>query len=97
MKAILRWRRALADHSLRKKPDAVTLVAIARNEGTYLVEWLAHHLAIGFDRIVVYDNESQDDTRALFKALSPRDLRLRRIPWPSPSTIRRRCWPITTP
>ncbi|MCP1548838.1 MULTISPECIES: glycosyltransferase family 2 protein [Methylorubrum] len=84
MKALLRWRRALADHTLRRKPDAVTLVAIARNEGPYLVEWLAHHLAVGFDRIVVYDNESQDDTRALFKALSPRDLRLRRVPWPSP-------------
>lgn len=84
MKALLRLRRALADRALRDRPHAVTLVAIARNEGAYLVEWLAHHLAIGFDRIVVYDNESTDDTRTLFKALAPRDLRLRRIPWPSP-------------
>lgn len=63
----------------------MTLVAIARNEGAYLVEWLAHHLAVGFDRIVVYDNESTDETRALFSALAPRDLRLRRVPWPSPA------------
>ncbi|MBD8907157.1 glycosyltransferase family 2 protein [Methylorubrum zatmanii] len=84
MKALLRLRRALADRALREKPHAVTLVAIARNEGAYLVEWLAFHLAIGFDRIIVYDNESTDDTRTLFKALGPRDLRLRRVPWPSP-------------
>lgn len=84
MKPFLRWRRALADKALRGNPNAVTLVAVVRNEGPYLVEWLAHHLAIGFDRIVVYDNESTDDTRALFKALVPRDLRLRRVPWPSP-------------
>ncbi|PXW66792.1 glycosyltransferase family 2 protein [Methylobacterium sp. B4] len=84
MMPFLRWRRALADRALRGNPNAVTLVAIVRNEGPYLVEWLAHHLAIGFDRIVVYDNESTDDTRALFKALVRRDLRLRRVPWPSP-------------
>ncbi|CAO4169694.1 Glycosyltransferase family 2 protein [Methylorubrum populi] len=84
MQALLRWRRAFADRSLRGKPHGVTLVAIARNEGRHLVEWLAHHLAVGFDRIVLYDNESTDDTRSLFKALSPRDLRLRRVPWPTP-------------
>lgn len=84
MKAFLRVRRALADRALRDRPNAVTLVAVARNEGAYLVEWLAHHLAIGFDRIVVYDNESTDETRTLFKAMAARDLRLRRMPWPSP-------------
>lgn len=63
----------------------MTLVAIARNEGPYIVEWLAHHLAIGFDRIVVYDNESTDDTGRFVRAISMRDIRVRRVPWPSPS------------
>lgn len=34
------------------------IVAIAKDEHPYLLEWLAYHLAIGFDHIWVYDNES---------------------------------------
>lgn len=34
------------------------IVAIAKDEQPYLLEWLAYHLAIGFDHIWVYDNES---------------------------------------
>jgi hypothetical protein len=34
------------------------IVAIAKNENPYILEWLAYHLAIGFDHIWIYDNES---------------------------------------
>jgi hypothetical protein len=34
------------------------LVAIARDENPYLLEWLAYHLAIGFEHVWVYDNAS---------------------------------------
>lgn len=87
MKALLRWRRALADRALRRRPRGATLVTVVRDEGPYLVEWLAHHLAVGFDRIVVYDNESRDGTHALFKAITASDLRIRRIPWPTPADV----------
>jgi hypothetical protein len=34
------------------------IVAVAKDEHPYLLEWLAFHFAIGFDHIWVYDNES---------------------------------------
>ena len=43
----------------------VTLAAIMRNEASCLLEWVAYHRAIGFDKIIVYDNESTDNTADL--------------------------------
>ncbi|MEZ5777529.1 MAG: glycosyltransferase family 2 protein [Paracoccaceae bacterium] len=45
-----------------------TLLSIARNEGMFMVEWLAHHLAIGFDFILVGTNDCDDATDALLDA-----------------------------
>lgn len=39
------------------------ICAIVRNEGNYIAEWLTHHLALGFDRALVFDNGSTDHTR----------------------------------
>jgi hypothetical protein len=61
----------------------VTLGAIAKNEGRYLPEWIAYHLAIGFDRIVVYSNDTEDHQNELLEAISKRDSRVRWINWPS--------------
>lgn len=35
------------------------LCAIAKNETPYLREWVAYHRLIGFERIFIYDNESE--------------------------------------
>ncbi|MGL4238185.1 glycosyltransferase family 2 protein [Tabrizicola sp.] len=51
------------------KPKKV-IVACMRNEALFLVEWLAHHLAMGFDRIVVYTNDCEDGTDVLLDLLS---------------------------
>ena len=42
----------------------MTTVAITcvRNEGAYLIEWLAHHRAVGFDHFVVFTNDCSDQT-----------------------------------
>jgi glycosyltransferase involved in cell wall biosynthesis len=80
----LSWRRARADRALRRDPLAATLVAIARDEAAFIVEWLAYHLAIGFGRIVVYDNDSADGTGTILDRIAARDPRVRRVPWPSP-------------
>ena len=45
------------------------VIACARNEGLYLLEWVAHHLAVGFDRIFVYSNDNTDGSDALLDAL----------------------------
>jgi hypothetical protein len=40
------------------KPLAVC--AIFKNEAPFLLEWLAYHSVIGFDRFILYDNDSID-------------------------------------
>lgn len=37
-------------------------ITCVRNEGSYLIEWLAHHRAIGFDHFVVFSNDCDDTT-----------------------------------
>ncbi len=61
----------------------VILVAIAYNEARGVTEWLAHYLALGFDRIVVYDNESDDDTARILDGAATGGYPIQRIPWPS--------------
>jgi hypothetical protein len=57
----------------------VTLVATMRDEGPYLLEWVAYHRLIGFTDIVVCSNDCVDGSPALLDALQGRGL-LRHIP-----------------
>ena len=47
----------------------IAIVAIAKNEGPYLREWIEYHRLVGIRKIYFYDNESEDDTRAYNDAL----------------------------
>ncbi|MQQ07463.1 glycosyltransferase family 2 protein [Epibacterium sp. SM1979] len=40
-----------------------------RNEGAFLLEWLAHHLAIGFTDFLVFSNDCQDGTDKILDRL----------------------------
>ena len=40
----------------------VTAVSMMKDEGPYVVEWVAHHLAVGFSDLVVYTNDCSDGT-----------------------------------
>ena len=40
-----------------------------RNEGAFLLEWLAHHRAVGFDDFLVYTNDCADGTDAMLDRL----------------------------
>lgn len=42
-----------------------TAVSLMKDEGPYLVEWVAWHRMIGFDRIVIYTNDCSDGSEAL--------------------------------
>lgn len=63
-------------------PSSVAVVAIAKNEGKFIAEWIAFHLAIGCDRIVVYVNDSTDQTEAILEKLSSH-FPVQAIAWPS--------------
>ncbi|WP_204113512.1 glycosyltransferase family 2 protein [Shimia biformata] len=45
------------------------LVASMRNEGIFILEWVAYHLEIGFDRVVICSNNCTDGSDRLLDAL----------------------------
>ncbi len=40
----------------------VTAVSMMKDEGPYVIEWVAHHLLLGFTDLVVYTNDCSDGT-----------------------------------
>ena len=56
--------------------------AIAKDEERDLPEWLAYQFVIGFDSVIVFDNNSTDGTTARVRsAASAQDVRL--VAWPT--------------
>jgi hypothetical protein len=55
-----------------------TLVAVStmKDEAPYVLEWVAHHLAVGFTDVLVYTNDCTDDTDTLLKHLESLDIGL---------------------
>ena len=53
-------------------------ILCVRNEAAFLLEWLAHHRAVGFDHFLVFSNDCQDGTDAMLDLLQARGLVQRR-------------------
>ncbi len=60
---------ALARAQIRPRRGAC-LLAAARNEGPYLLDWLSYHQSIGFEHAFIYTNENWDGSDALLAALA---------------------------
>lgn len=45
------------------------LIACLRNEAPYILEWLAWHRSIGFDRVLIYTNDCDDRSEAILARL----------------------------
>jgi hypothetical protein len=60
---------ALLRQSVRPLRD-VCVIATARNEGLYLVEWIAYHRAIGVESFFLYSNDNSDGSDELLAALA---------------------------
>lgn len=58
------------------------ICAIAKNEEKYILEWISHHILVGFDAITIYDNESDIDVSKLMLSLS-HNIQIDVIKWPS--------------
>ena len=65
----MRESKNLRDKELKKdKYDTnLAIVAIMKNEGPYLQEWLEYHKLVGVGKFYLYDNESSDDTKQILK------------------------------
>jgi len=46
------------------------ILAPARNEGPYLLEWISYHLSIGFEHIFIYTNDNSDGSDKLLVQLA---------------------------
>lgn len=42
-----------------------TVITTMKNEGAFLLEWVAHHKALGFDHILICTNDCADPTREM--------------------------------
>lgn len=47
----------------------LTVVACMKNEGPFIIEWLAHHRTIGANRFIIFSNDCTDGTKELLDAL----------------------------
>jgi hypothetical protein len=51
-----------------------TVITTMKNEGAFLLEWVAHHKAMGFDSIVICTNDCADVTRTMALRLAEMSL-----------------------
>ena len=45
-------------------------ILTVRNEGAFLLDWLAHHRAVGITDVLVFSNDCQDGTDAMLDRLA---------------------------
>lgn len=64
-----RWNveRYLKKDKHRTFSHEVAIVAIAKNEGLYIKEWIEFHKLVGITKIYLYDNESTDNTKQIIQ------------------------------
>ena len=55
---------------MNDKPQRFLAVLTVRNEAAFLLEWLAHHRAVGFTDFLVFSNDCQDGTDRMLDRLA---------------------------
>ncbi|MHA6345186.1 glycosyltransferase family 2 protein [Roseivivax sp. CAU 1761] len=60
---------AAPPRTLPEGTSGTVIVACMKNEAPYILEWIAHHRAIGVDHFLIYTNDSADTTAALLDRL----------------------------
>ena len=56
--------------SAKPKGRQVTVVTTMKNEGPFIIDWIAHHRAIGIEKFLVYTNDCTDGTDRLLDLLA---------------------------
>ncbi|TCP61606.1 glycosyl transferase family 2 [Rhodovulum bhavnagarense] len=54
--------------------QSYTVISTMKNEGPFILEWVAHYKALGFDHMVVCSNDCEDTTTEMLLALQARGL-----------------------
>lgn len=63
----LAWQSVRASHRPSRE---VVVIACMKNEGPFLLEWVAYHRCLGVDHFVIYTNDCDDGTDTLLDRLS---------------------------
>ncbi|WP_264820651.1 glycosyltransferase family 2 protein, partial [Acetobacter pomorum] len=50
------------------------VVTTVRNEGIYIIEWIAHYLSLGFESIFIYSNDNSDGSDDLLYYLQSKGI-----------------------
>jgi hypothetical protein len=58
--------------------NGVTVVTAMKNEGPFILDWIAHHRVVGVDRFLVYTNDCDDGTDEVLDALAKEGVVVRR-------------------
>jgi hypothetical protein len=61
---------------------SATLCLVAKDEAAGLLEWVAYHRALGFDRLLIYDNDSTPEQAKPLRWLSEAGL-IDLVAWPT--------------
>ena len=61
----------------------LAVAAIFKNEGPYILEWVACHRVMGVDRFFIADNNSTDETTNILGTLAAAGI-VTHIPFPTP-------------
>lgn len=54
---------------IRSRRAQNLIITCMKNEGPFILEWVAHHLSIGFDHMLVFTNDCDDGTTEILDAL----------------------------
>jgi hypothetical protein len=65
----------------RPKQGKVTIVSAMKNEGPFILDWIAHHRAIGIDRFLIYTNDCVDGTDRMLALLADAGVEQRENPY----------------
>jgi hypothetical protein len=61
--------KPIKPRKLKKGSSGNVVVGCMKNEGPYIVEWVAYHRAIGVDNFIIYTNDCSDGTSEILDRL----------------------------
>jgi hypothetical protein len=71
-------QRRLTSLAVAPVSDRIVIVSSMKNEGCFILEWIAYHLSIGVTHFLIYTNDCDDPTNAILDRLSVLGLVTRR-------------------
>lgn len=63
-------KKLIPDGANVSRHGRVSIVTMAKDEGPYILEWVAHHHILGFTDILAFTNNCTDGTDEMFNALA---------------------------